>query len=144
MFSPFEDNFKFSTNHPLTNITLACPEPSLAYFQHLKLHAHVSVVFVSLTAMSKHRSFGGGGRAYIYIYIYTHKYVYIYMMQIQQIGEVRDKPAPLFLCLCTSWWFLHNFVPRILMVWRCLKYHPLQLFFRTLLLGGKSVTLPTI
>ena len=49
-----------SINHPLTNITFACAEPSLDYFQHLKLHAHVFVVFV----------LSPWGRAYIYIFTY--------------------------------------------------------------------------
>ena len=71
-FSPFEDNFIFSINHPLTNITLACAEPSLEYFQHLKLHAHVSVV---LSPSSQCENvvfffFGGGEHIYIYTYLY--------------------------------------------------------------------------
>ena len=60
--SPFEDNFLISINHPLTNITLACAEPSLHYFQHLKLHAHVSVVFVlSPSPQCQNIGLGGGG-----------------------------------------------------------------------------------
>ena len=67
--SPFEDNFLISINHPLTNITLACAEPSLHYFQHLKLHAHVSVVFVlSPSPQCQNIGLGGGGRAILYIY----------------------------------------------------------------------------
>ena len=58
-----------SINHPLTNITFARAEPSLDYFQHLKLHAHVFVVFV-LSASPQCQNIGLGGGASIYIYIY--------------------------------------------------------------------------
>ena len=68
--SPFEDNFLISINHPLTNITLACAEPSLHYFQHLKLHAHVSVVFVlSPSPQCQNIGLGGGGE-HLYFFLF--------------------------------------------------------------------------
>ena len=78
------DNFIFSINHPLTNITLACAEPSLEYVQHLdlKLHAHVSVV-LSPSSQCENVGFflGGGGGEHIYIYIsvdVTHTYIHMH------------------------------------------------------------------
>ena len=66
------DNFILSINHPLTNITLACAEPSLEYFQHLKLHAHVSVVLSPSSQCENVGFWGGGEHIYIYIRVYTH------------------------------------------------------------------------
>ena len=69
--SPFEDIM--SINHPLTNITLACAEPSLDYFQHLKLHAHVSVVFVlSPSPQCQNIGLGGGGEHIFWFHLDVH------------------------------------------------------------------------
>ena len=65
-FSPLEDNSIFSINHPLTNITLACAETSLEYFQHSKLHAHVSVV-LSPSSQCENIGFFLGGGASIFL-----------------------------------------------------------------------------
>ena len=51
-FSPFKDNFIISINHPLTKIALACAEPSLDYFQHLKLHAQTGLRHVSASVVN--------------------------------------------------------------------------------------------
>ena len=102
-----------SINRPLTNITLACAEPSLDYFQHLKLHAHVSVVFV-LSPSPQCQNIGvffffwGGGRAYIYVCVCVSVYMFtIVHMDYVCCMHLECKIYVLIICLLSQFEYIY-------------------------------------
>ena len=87
-----------SINHPFTNTSLACAEPSLDYFQHLKLHAHVSVVFVlSPSPQCQNIGLGGEGVCIVYTDTHsTHSYINISCCENYQASQLQ-RVARIFL-----------------------------------------------
>ena len=53
---------KYLSIHPLINLILACAEPSLDYFQDLKLYMYIFVVFdLFFSPQYQNIGLGGGG-----------------------------------------------------------------------------------